>query len=149
MKRADLFHRASPTSRRGLTLVELLAVLVILGLIAGTLTLGFSGSFGRAKHELARSGIAQIVQKLEIYRMEHDRWPSLEVGLEVLTIGQAAPSAAYFLEPDQLIDPWGRTYLYMIPGPEGRAYEVLTYGADGLPGGEGEDRDLSSAALRK
>lgn len=136
-------------SRQGLTLVEILAVVVILGLIAGTLTVGLSGSFGKAKSELARSGIAQVAQKIETYRMEHGAWPALDQGLAVLTIGIAKPSDAYFVEPDQVLDPWGRPFLYVTPGPDGRPFEVLTYGADGQPGGEGENRDISSAALRQ
>ena len=134
--------------RAGLTLVEVLAVIVLLGLVAATLTVGFSGAFGRGKAELARTGIGQVVQKLELYRMEKDAWPSLDVGLSALTIGQATPADPYFLEKEQILDPWGRPYIYVVPGPELRPYEVLTYGADGQPGGEGNEADVSSAALR-
>ena len=85
---------------RGMTLVEILAVVVILGLIAGTLIVGFSGSFGRAKHELAKSGIGIVVSKIELYRIEHDRWPANDVGLAALGTPQATPSAPYFLGLD-------------------------------------------------
>lgn len=132
----------------GMTLVEILAVVVILGLIAGTLLVGFSGSFGKAKHELAKSGIGIIVSQLETYRLEHSAWPSNDQGLAVLTDGQATPSASYYLNPGQLLDPWDRSYLYVTPGPDGHPYEVLTYGADGQPGGEGEIADISSTNLR-
>ncbi len=89
---------------RGLTLVEVLAVVVILGLIAGTLAIGFSGTFGRAKTELARTGIGLLTQRLETYRVEHDRWPGNEEGLQVLTDGTAAPTDPYFVEPGMLLD---------------------------------------------
>ena len=145
-----------PRSRRptaeslthGLTLVEILAVVVILGLIAATLVVGFSGSFGRAKHELTKSGIGIVVTQLEKYRLEHDAWPGNDQGLAVLTDGQATPTAMYYLNPGQLLDPWKRPYLYVTPGPGGHPYEVLSYGADGQPGGEGENADISSANLR-
>jgi general secretion pathway protein G len=135
--------------RRAMTLVEVLAVIVILGLVAATLLVGFSGTFGRAKHELARSGIGVIVGKLEAYHIEHGRWPPGDLGLRALTDGAAAPSAPYHLGSDHLIDPWNRPYLYLVPGPGGLPYEVITYGADGVPGGDGENRDISSSALRR
>lgn len=135
--------------RLGMTLVEILAVVVILGLIAGTLLVGFSGAFGKAKHELAKSGIGAVVSKVEMYRMDKQTWPSNELGLAALSEGHATPTAAYYLSPDQLRDPWNRIYLYVTPGPEGHPYEVLSYGADGQPGGEAgsENADISSTNL--
>lgn len=138
------------SGRSGMTLVEILAVVVILGLIAGTIVLGFSGSFGQAKHELARSGIGTIVAKIEMYRISTGQWPSNDLGLAALTDGHATPSDSYYLSPDKLVDPWGRPYLYVLPGPSGHPYEVITYGADGQPGGSpgSEDADISSVNLR-
>lgn len=134
---------------RGLTLVEVLAVLVILGLVAGTFMVGFSGSFGRAKRELARSGIAIIASKVELFRMEHGRWPENGLGLTELST-DAIRSSPYYLTSDQLLDPWGYPYLYLTPGPDGLPYEILSYGSDGQPGGAMgmEEADVSSAALR-
>jgi general secretion pathway protein G len=133
-----------------MTLVEILAVVVILGLIAGTLLIGFSGSFGKARHELARSGIGIIAGQLEKYRLERGSWPGNDIGLGALTDGRATPSSAFYLSPGQLLDPWKRPYLYVAPGPDGHPYEILTYGADGRPGGAPgtEDADLSSVDLR-
>lgn len=134
---------------RGMTLVEILAVVVILGLIAGTLLIGFSGSFGKAKHELAKTGIGVVCKAIEMYRMEKQVWPSNDLGLAALSDGHAAPTSAYYLSRDQLLDPWNRPYLYVTPGPEGHPYEVLSYGADGQPGGEAgsENHDISSTNL--
>ncbi len=134
--------------RTAMTLVEILAVVVILGLIAGTLLVGFSGSFGKAKHELAKSGIGLVVTQLEKYRLERSAWPTNDQGLAVLSDGQARPTDSYYVNPGQLVDPWDRQYLYITPGPDGHPYEVLSYGADGQPGGEGENADLSSVNLR-
>ncbi len=146
--RVHVVHRHITQTRRGMTLVEVLAVVVILGLIATTLLVGFSGAFGKAKHELAKSGIGMLVGKVETYRIEKSDWPSNELGLAVLSAPHAAPTASYFVTADQLVDPWGRGYLYVMPGPEGHPFEILSYGADGQPGGEGENTDLSSAGLR-
>jgi len=129
-----------------MTLVEVLAVVVILGLLAGTLAIGFSGAFGKGKHELAKTGIGQIVGRLEVYYMDQSAWPDLDAGLRALT--EAAPTSAYYLPADNLHDPWDRPYVYITPGPEGHPYEVMSYGADGQPGGEGENADLSSVNLR-
>jgi general secretion pathway protein G len=134
--------------RRAMTLVEILAVVVILGLVAGTLLVGFSGSFGKAKHELAKTGIGLVVTQLEKYRLEHSAWPTNDQGLALITDGQAKPADPYYLNTGQLLDPWNRPYLYVLPGPDGHPYEVLTYGADGQPGGEAEDADISSVNLR-
>jgi len=133
----------------GMTLVEILAVVVILGLIAGTLLVGFSGVFGKAKHELAKSGIGVIVSKVELYRIEKQTWPDNDLGLAALGDGHAAPTASYYLSRDQLLDPWNRPYLYVMPGPDGHPYEVISYGADGQPGGEAgtENADVSSVNL--
>ena len=135
-------------NRAAMTLVEILAVVVILGLLAGTLLVGFSGSFGKAKHELAKSGIGLLATQLEKYRLEQSAWPGNDQGLDVLTDGHAKPTDSYYMNPGQLLDPWNRRYLYVLPGPDGHPYEVLSYGGDGQPGGEGEDADISSVNLR-
>jgi len=148
MKRLHRQSRPISPRQRGMTLVEVLAVVVILGLIATTLLVGFSGAFGKAKHELARSGIGLLVGKVETYRIEKSDWPSNDLGLAVLSAPHATPTTSYFVTADQLVDPWGRNYLYIVPGPDGHPFEILSYGADGEPGGEGENADLSSANLR-
>ena len=129
-----------------MTLVEVLAVVVILGLLAATLAVGFSGAFGKGKHELAKTGIGQIVQRLEIYHMDQSAWPDLDTGLRALA--EASPTSAYYLPADNLTDPWDRPYLYITPGPDEHPYEVVSYAADGQLGGEGENADLSSVSLR-
>jgi general secretion pathway protein G len=132
-----------------MTLVEILAVVVILGFLAATLAVGFSGSFGKAKKELAKTGIGQLIDKLEVYRIEKGAWPTNDLGLRVLSDGYAVPSDPYYVEPSKLLDPWNRPYFFVAPGPDLRPYEVLTYGADGQPGGGGENADVSSVDLRK
>ncbi len=137
-----------PASCRGMTLVELLAVVVLLGLIAGILAVGFSGAFAKGKHELAKSGIGLLVQRVEAYRIENDTWPDASLGLAALSDGHATPAASYYVKPDQILDPWGAPYTIIVPGPEAHPYEIVSYGADGQPGGDGENADLSSINLR-
>lgn len=135
-------------TRRGMTLVEVLAVVVILGLLAGTLAVSLSGAVGKGKREIAKSGISKVQQAVEAYRIDHGSWPADDVGLAALGEDHADPTASYFLGSDQLRDPWGNPYYLLVPGPDRHPYEIVSYGADGQPGGEGEDQDLSSLSLR-
>jgi general secretion pathway protein G len=132
-----------------MTLVEVLAVVVILGILAATLAVGFSGAFGKGKQELAKTGIGLIVGRLEIYKMDHDAWPDNAIGLAALSDGHATPADPHYLGRDNLKDPWGNPYLFITPGPDGHPFEVLSYGADAQPGGEGENADVSSVRLRE
>lgn len=147
-------RRTRPSDRRlfrglgrGMTLVEVLAVVVILGLIATTLTVSFRGQLGRAKRELAKTGVGIVVAAVESYGLEMGGLPTMEQGLQALTVapqGRGEP----FLRADKLTDPWGNPYQYIIPGPNS-AYQVLSFGADGRPGGASgsEDEDITSDNL--
>lgn len=135
---------APPLFRRGFTLVELMVVIVIIGLLAGTATVSVRSYLVRGKQSVARSELAKLSQALETYYAEYDRYPSTDEGLEALV----EPTDEF---PDGLLtqlpdDPWGEPYEYLNPGRE-RPYEVLCYGADGREGGDGADRDFSTASL--
>ena len=136
-------------TRRAMTLVEILAVVVILGLIAGTLFINLAPKIGMAKHELAKSGIAVITSNLELYQLQHSEWPGNDSGLALLSEGNATPADTYYLGPDKLMDPWNNPYLYLTPGPDGHPYEVISYGADGQPGGDADNADISSVNLSR
>lgn len=132
---------------RGLTLVEVLAVVVILGLLATVLTTSFGGQVARAKIELARTGIGQVVNAVELYALEQGSFPTMDQGLAILAEpvpGRGDP----YLKPDQLKDPWGNHFAYVTPGPVS-AYQVISYGADGQSGGEpgSHDADITSDSL--
>lgn len=134
---------------RAMTLVEILAVVVILGLLAVTLTVGLAGKMGKAKHEIAKTQIGQLVGQLQTYQLEKRTLPKAGDGLAVLSAPAAAPTAAYFVDQAKLMDPWGNPYQLLIPGPDGHPFEVLSYGADGQPGGVDDNADVSSIALGK
>jgi general secretion pathway protein G len=135
--------------RRGLTLVELLAVLVVVSLLAGALTTGFVGLFEHGKHELAKTGVSLAASRVQAYRVATGRWPDPSQGLAALSDGSAVPADPYYLNADQLIDPWGAAYVLEVPGPNGHPFQVVSYGADGVPGGERENADISSIAQRE
>jgi general secretion pathway protein G len=128
-----------------MTLIEVLAVVVILGLLAVTLTVGISAKFGRAKTEIARTQIAEIVAQLQAFQLEKHALPSNADGLGALS---ATPGTIYYLEPGKLLDPWGNPYHYLNPGPNGAPFEVVSYGADNQVGGDGENQDISSAGTQ-
>ena len=130
--------------RQGMTLIEILAVVVILGLLAVTLTVGITAKFGKAKHEIAKTQIAGIVAQIQAFQLERRAVPSASQGLKNLS---DTPSAIYYLDPERLLDPWGNAYRYLVPGPNGQPFEVMTYGADNQAGGDGENADISSAKL--
>ncbi|MCR9218028.1 MAG: type II secretion system protein GspG [bacterium] len=143
-------HRSSLVRvrhRRGMTLVEVLAVVVILGLLADTLAVGFSGAFSESRVELARTGVTIIKERVEMYQYSTGDLPSPSEGLTVLS-GPDAIGKSYELTQDQLTDPWGRTYVFISPASDGSAFEIVCYGADGQPGGTGENQDISSRNLR-
>lgn len=137
----------APHARRAMTLVEILAVVVILGLVAGILAVSFGGGVSKAKFEAAKTAISIIESRLETYHLEHGTYPGSDVGLKALSDGHATPTSAYYLKPDQLIDPWENPYQYMAPGRNGHPFEVVSFGEDGQRGGTDNAADLSSADL--
>ena len=133
------------TIRRGMTLIEVMAVVVILAMLAGVLTISVRGQMGTAKRELAKSGIGVIVAAIETYSLETGRLPTIEEGLNLLTTTSQDRGEPY-LKPDKLTDPWGGAYVYITPGPVS-AYQIVSYGADRAPGGSGQDADITSDDL--
>jgi general secretion pathway protein G len=135
-------------SRRAMTFIELLAVLVILGLVAGVMTVSIAGRFNQSKRELAKTQIGIIEGFVQTYYTQTGSWPPADKGLKVLTSPETTPSSAYYLKPDQLVDPWNNPFYIVSPGPDGHPYEIVSYGADGQPGGIDENADLSSLRMR-
>ncbi len=131
---------------RAFSLVEIMIVVVIIGLLAGVVTINVRSYLTKAKHNTARQGVAVIMEALDTFWAEYGRYPTNEEGLAVL----ARPTAK-FPEPPLAnvpIDPWGRAFQYNCPGSTG-PYEVICLGADGREGGEGADADVTSGNLRK
>jgi len=129
------FGNPRPSASRGFTLIEVMVVIVILGLLAGAVVLKVGGYMDTAETNRAKSDIATIVNAIDLYRMEHKRYPTNEEGLDNLPI-------------ENRTDPWGNRYEYNSPGPNDEPYEVVTYGADGRQGGEGKDADIYSWQVR-
>lgn len=127
---------------QGFSLIEILAVLVLIGIAAGLVAVNVRPLMSKGKQNAARSDISTIVSALEAYYMAVGAYPGNDQGLDILK-----QKNEHFDEPlltKALVDPWGRPYQYNQPGSRGQAYEVFSLGADGRDGGEGADRDIRS-----
>ena len=136
----------APRRHRGFTLIELLVVLVIIGVLAALIVPNVLERTDDARVTAARTDINNLVQALKLYKLDNQRYPSAEQGLEALvkkpSTGTVPPNWRPYL--DKLpADPWGRPYQYLFPGVKGEL-DVFSYGADGQAGGEGKNADLGS-----
>lgn len=128
----------------GFTLVELMVVIVLIGLLAGVVTIQTRSYLLAGKKSVAKVEISKICQALDTFYTAFDRYPTSEEGLDILT--QSSDTFADGLLSKLPSDPWRNPYEYVQPGREA-AFEVICYGADGREGGEGADADISSSDL--
>lgn len=131
---------------RGLTLVELLVVLLIIGLIAAFAVPQVMNYLGGARQDSAAIQINQLSGILDLYRLDVGRYPSASEGLDALLeqpSGADGWNGPYVKKADSLVDPWGNPYQYRVPGQHGD-FDLYSLGADGSEGGEGEDADVVS-----
>ncbi len=132
--------------QQGFTLIELMVVLVIIAVLAALIVPNVMGRVDEARATAAKTDISRLIQALKLYKLDNLRYPTAEQGLAALL---AKPTSGpipsnwkpYLDKPFQ--DPWGRAYQYVFPGIKGEV-DVLSYGADGQPGGEGTDADIGS-----
>ena len=137
-------------NNRGFTLIELMVVIVILGILAGLIVPRIMGRPEEARRAKAAMQMESMETALKLYKLDSGTYPSTEQGLQALV---EAPSVGEpprnwreggYLEKGKVPkDPWGNDYVYMSPGAHGE-YDLLSYGADGDPGGEDKDKDIAS-----
>ncbi|PIE39490.1 MAG: type II secretion system protein GspG [Gammaproteobacteria bacterium] len=138
--------KAKPQYQRGITLIEMLVVLVILGLLGGLVGPAVLNQLGGAKTKTAKLQIQDFEQALEVYKLDVGRFPSGSEGLQALVKkpGNAAGWNGPYLKKGSLPkDPWNRDYHYKSPGEHGDI-DIFSYGEDGSPGGEGESADVTN-----
>jgi general secretion pathway protein G len=126
-------------------LIELLVVVVIIGVLAGFVAPRYFGQVGRTEVNVARAQIDALEKALDQYRLDTGRYPSHEEGLKALIERPASEAkwAGPYLRKDVPLDPWGKPYVYKVPG-EKVEFELLSYGRDGQPGGSGENADITN-----
>ncbi|WP_031549655.1 type II secretion system major pseudopilin GspG [Parvularcula oceani] len=136
--------------QRGVTLVELLVVIVILGVLGTIIAVNVLPAADQARTQAAATQIDNFSQALQSYYLDHSTYPDNSQGLEALvtppqglrTAGRYRPGG-YLGGNSVPADPWGNDYVYNYPGEFGQ-FDILSYGRDGRPGGEGPDADITS-----
>lgn len=135
-------------ARAGFTLIEIMVVIIILGLLAGLVIPRLVGRTEEAKRTQVKLQIRNLEQALKLFKLDNGFYPSTEQGIQALVtkpeIGRIPPNYRSDGYLDRVPkDPWGSEYTYISPGEHGD-YDIIAYGADGVPGGEGEDADITS-----
>ena len=134
--------------QRGFTLLEVMVVVVILGILAALVVPKIISRPDEARIIAAKQDIASLMQALKLYRLDNQRYPTTEQGLQALLAKPATAPTPLNWKPGGYIerlpkDPWGNPYQYLYPGLRGEI-DVFSYGGDGAPGGEGNDADVGS-----
>ncbi len=134
----------------GVTLLEMMVVLVIIAVVAGMIVPNVIGRPEEARVTVARTDLRTIAASLEMYRLDNRVYPTTRQGLDALVTRPSEPPippnwAAGGYLPQLPLDPWGNPYVYRSPGDAG-AYDLLSLGADGQPGGDGVTAEISHRA---
>ncbi|HEX4684757.1 MAG TPA: type II secretion system major pseudopilin GspG [Gemmatimonadaceae bacterium] len=135
--------------RSGFTLIEILVVIVVIAILATLVAPNIFQHVGAAKDATAKSQIEMLSAALDAYRLDNGHYPSTEQGLNSLwekpTIDPPPNWRGPYLRKPVPPDPWQRPYIYLFPGQQNvNGYDLLSYGLDGKPGGDGEDADITS-----
>jgi general secretion pathway protein G len=131
---------------KGFTLIELMVVLVIIGVLAALIVPNVLDRADDARATAAKTDVNNLVQALKLYKLDNQRFPTAEQGLQALVAKPSSGPIPCNWKPylDKLPnDPWGRSYQYLNPGVKGEI-DVLSFGADGQAGGEGKNADVGS-----
>ena len=131
----------------GFTLMELLAVIVIIGVLAATIGSRFIGQGEAARAGAAKTDMGQLVQALDLFKLEIGRYPAAGEGLEGLikNPGNVPNWNGPYFRKENIKDPWGNDYKYSSPGPNNAPFEIKSLGADGREGGEGPNADITKS----
>ena len=135
----------------GFTLIEIMVVVVILSVLGALVVPKILENVDKARVTRAQADIRAIETALDLYRLDNFKYPPTDQGLQALVKQPVDPTITNYRSGGYLStvpkDPWNNPYLYASPGTDGRDYDIISYGRDGKPGGEGYDADISTLTL--
>jgi general secretion pathway protein G len=144
------FRLLAQRREAGLTLLEIMVVVVIMGMIAGIVAKVVVDRIEMARVETAKTQIAEIAGALDLFYLDNSFYPATEQTLQALVIKPTAgriPEKWHQYMPSVPLDPWGHEYIYISPGSHSPNYDIICLGRDGVEGGEGFDADIGSWEL--
>ena len=141
-----------PRRKQGFSLIEIMAVVVIIGMLIALVGVNVRGQMDRAKVDTARAQIDRLEGALEFYRMDNSLYPTTEQGLNALINRPSSPPEPRRYQTDGYLqkrslpnDPWGQPYQYRSPGEHNpRSFDLWSYGSDGSPGGSDDAADIGN-----
>jgi len=146
--KSKIFHKTK--SNHGFTLIELMVVIVILGILVSFIAPRLMGRPDEAKQVKARIQMESLETAIKLYKLDSGMYPTTEQGLQALveqpqtgTLPKKWRKGGYLEKGRVPKDPWGNEFVYLSPGAQGD-YDIISYGADGVPGGEEFDKDINS-----
>jgi general secretion pathway protein G len=144
----EVNRRRALRSAGGFTLIEIMVVVIIIGLLAAVIVPNVISKVDEAKIAKAKSDIQALETALTMYRLDNSKFPTNEQGLAALVTQPTDPTIKHWRAGGYIQrvskDPWGNDYQYVYPGTHGKEYDLFSMGADGQPGGEGNDADIGN-----
>jgi general secretion pathway protein G len=138
---------------RGFTLIEIMVVVVILAVLGALVVPKIIANVDQARVKRAAVDIRGIETALDLYRLDNFKYPTTEQGLAALVRQPVDPTITNYRAggylPSMPKDPWNNFYIYASPGADGRDYDIISYGRDGKPGGDGFDADISNSTIEQ
>ncbi len=150
MSRAETtLQRRAPVGRLGFTLIEIMAVVLIMGMLMTLVGVSVFQQVDKARVVTAKAKISQLENALEFYRMDNSRYPTTEQGLNALVEepsgARSYPPGGYLKKRDALLDPWQEPFRYESPGQHNsRTFDLWSLGADSAAGGADLDTDIGN-----
>lgn len=140
--------------RNGFTLIEIMVVVMIIGMLSALVGVRVFSIWEKSKRKGAVAQMKNFETGLSTYRLDNGRYPTTEQGLDALIkqpgiepVPRNYPRNGYMGAREVPLDPWGNPYVYFSPGLNGEDFTIISYGADGLEGGESDNRDVDSSNL--
>lgn len=144
MKKASK-RQGIQTTRSGFTLIEAIVVIVILGVLAAVIAPRFLGRIGQSKQSVAAANATSLATSVRTYIADHgepEEGATIDILIERPSNVSDTDWEPYVEKADDLLDPWGNKYVLVVPGKVNATFDIISYGRDGKPGGDGEDADI-------